>query len=106
MLPEHFLRQILDNLTTAVLLLDGALRVSYMKPAAEMLLGVSGPRVNGQRLSSLFSDSADSMASLQDTIRDGNPLTKREAQLTLSNGQCLVADYSVSPMQALERQWI
>ncbi|WP_248431398.1 PAS domain-containing protein, partial [Escherichia coli] len=42
MLPEHFLRQILDNLTTAVLLLDGALRVHYVNPAAEMLLEVSG----------------------------------------------------------------
>ena len=36
MLPDHFLRQILDNLTTAVLLLDGGLRVNYMNPAAEM----------------------------------------------------------------------
>lgn len=106
MLPEHFLRQILDNLTTAVLLLDGSLRVSYMNPAAEILLEVSGQRVNGQRISSLFSDSAQSLESLRSTASHGHPFTKREAQLTLSNGQCLVADYSVSPMLALERHWL
>lgn len=106
MLPEHFLRQILDNLTTAVLLLDGSLRVSYMNPAAEVLLEVSGQRVNGQRISSLFSDSAQSLESLRNTASHGHPFTKREAQLILSNGQCLVADYSVSPMLALERHWL
>lgn len=106
MLPEHFLRQILDNLTTAVLLLDGSLRVSYMNPAAEILLEVSGQRVNGQRISSLFSDSAESLESLRNTAKHGHPFTKREAQLTLSNGQCLVADYSVTPMLALESHWI
>ena len=106
MLPEHFLRQILDNLTTAVLLLDGSLRVSYMNPAAEMLLEVSGQRVNGQRISSLFSDSVESIESLRNTLSNGHPYTKREAQLTLSTGQCLAADYSVTPMLALERQWI
>jgi len=106
MLPEHFLRQILDNLSTAVLLLDGSLRISYMNPAAEMLLEVSGQRVNGQRISSLFSDSVESIESLRNTISNGHPFTKREAQLTLSNGQCLAADYSVTPMLALDRQWI
>lgn len=106
MLPEHVLRQILDNLTTAVLLLDGSLRVSYMNPAAEMLLQVSGQRVNGQRISSLFSDSVESLESLRHTASNGHPFTKREAQLTLSNGQSLVADYSVTPMQAQGYSWI
>ena len=104
--PEQFLRQILDNLTTAVLLLDGSLRVSYMNPAAEMLLEVSGQRVNGQRISSLFSDASETMESLRGAISSGHPFTKREAQLNLSTGQCLMADYSVTPMPALDRQWI
>lgn len=106
MLPEQFLRQILDNLTTAVLLLDGTLRVHYVNPAAEMLLEVSGQRVNGQHVTSLFSDSAASLQSLRNTVSTGHPFTKREAQLQLSNGQCLMADYSVTPVNALERSWI
>lgn len=106
MLPEHLLRQILDNLTTAVVLLDGSLRVSYMNPAAEMLLEVSGQRVQGQRISSLFSDAVESMESLRNSISNGHPFTKREAQLNLSNGQCLMVDYSVTPVQASERNWV
>lgn len=106
MLPEHFLRQILDNLTTAVLLLDSSLRVNYMNPAAEILLEVSGQRVNGQRISSLCNDSVESLESLYNTFSNSHPFTKREAQLTLSNGQCLVADYSVTPILALGRHWI
>ncbi|MDX5300355.1 MAG: PAS domain-containing protein, partial [Gammaproteobacteria bacterium] len=33
----HFYRRILDNLSTAVMLLDAELRVVYVNPAAEML---------------------------------------------------------------------
>jgi len=106
MLPDLFLRQILDNLTTAVLLLDANLQVSYMNPAAEMLLEVSGQRVTGQRLDSLFSDSVESLQPLRNTVATGHPFTKREAQLNLSNGQALIADYSVTPVSALERSWV
>src|SRR5690606_37060825 len=106
MLPEHLLRQILDNLTTAVVLLDGSLRVSYMNPAAEMLLEVSGQRVQGQRISSLFSDAVESMESLRNSISNGHPFTERDAQLNLSNGQCLMVDYSVTPVHASERNWL
>ncbi|RWT62555.1 PAS domain-containing sensor histidine kinase, partial [Klebsiella pneumoniae] len=35
-------RLLLDNLTTATLLLNAELRLEYMNPAAEMLLAVSG----------------------------------------------------------------
>lgn len=106
MLPDHFLRQILDNLTTGVLLLDEGLRVNYMNPAAEMLLEVSGQRVTGQRLDSLFSDSAESLPFLRNTVANGHPFTKREAQLHLTNGQTLIADYSVTPVNALEANWV
>lgn len=106
MLPDHFLRQILDNLTTAVLLLDDGLQVNYMNPAAEMLLEVSGQRVTGQRLDNLFSDSMESLQSLHNTVANGHPFTKREAQLSLTNGQTLIADYSVTPVKTLESHWV
>ena len=41
-------RLLLDNLTTATILLDAELRLEYMNPAAEMLLAVSGQRSHGQ----------------------------------------------------------
>lgn len=35
-------RLLLDNLTTATILLNAELRLEYMNPAAEMLLAISG----------------------------------------------------------------
>ena len=106
MLPDRFLRQILDNLTTAVLLLDSDLRLSFMNPAAEMLLAVSGQRVYQQPVQDLFTDSAAALDSLHNAVENGHPFTKREAQLTLSNGQSMMADYSVTPIIAANRNWL
>lgn len=50
-------RLLLDNLTTATILLDAELRLEYMNPAAEMLLAVSGQRSHGQFISELFTES-------------------------------------------------
>jgi len=106
MLPDRFLRQILDNLTTAVLLLDGELRLSFMNPAAEMLLAVSGQRVFQQPISDLFKDTAAALESLHNAVENAHPFTKREAQLTLSNNQTLMVDYSVTPIMAANRNWL
>lgn len=51
-------RLLLDNLTTATLLLNADLRLEYMNPAAEMLLAVSGQRSHGQFISELFTETA------------------------------------------------
>lgn len=106
MLPDRFLRQILDNLTTAVVLLDAQLCLAYLNPAAEMLLAISGQRVLHQPLGELFTDTETTLASLGDALRSGNPFTKREAQLNLNNGQALMVDYSVTPVATGDRNWV
>ncbi len=106
MLPDRFLRQILDNLTTAVMLLDAELCVSYLNPAAEMLLAVSGQRILRQPIVELFNDPGATLESLNNSIRKAHPFTKREAQLNLTNGHCLMVDYSVTPIIASERNWV
>ena len=50
--PLH--RLLLDNLTTATILLNADLRLEYMNPAAEMLLAISGQRSHGQFILSLI----------------------------------------------------
>ncbi|MBF8778825.1 nitrogen regulation protein NR(II) [Pseudomonas fulva] len=91
-------RLLLDNLTTATLLLDGALRLEYMNPAAEMLLAVSGQRSHGQFISELFTESAEALNSLRQAVEQAHPFTKREAQLTSLTGQTLTVDYAVTPI--------
>jgi two-component system, NtrC family, nitrogen regulation sensor histidine kinase GlnL len=106
MLPDRFLRQILDNLTTAVLLLDADLRLSFLNPAAEMLLAVSGQRVLGQHVAELFHDTAQTVDALRHALKNAHPFTKREATLNLTNGQSMMVDYTVTPMLAAERSWV
>jgi two-component system nitrogen regulation sensor histidine kinase GlnL len=91
-------RLLLDNLTTATLLLNAELRLEYMNPAAEMLLAVSGQRSHGQFISELFTESTEALSSLRQAVEQAHPFTKREAQLTSLTGQTITFDYAVTPI--------
>lgn len=91
-------RLLLDNLTTAVILLNADLRLEYMNPAAEMLLAVSGQRSHGQFISELFTESPEALASLRQAVEQAHPFTKREAMVTSLSGQTLTVDYAVTPV--------
>lgn len=91
-------RLLLDNLTTATLLLNADLRLEYMNPAAEMLLAVSGQRSHGQFISELFTESAEALSALRQAVEQAHPFNKREAVLTAVTGQTLTVDYSVTPI--------
>lgn len=95
---ETQLRLLLDNLTTAVILLNAELRLEYMNPAAEMLLAVSGQRSHGQFISELFTESPEALQSLRQAVEEAHPFTKREATLTSLTGQSITVDYAVTPI--------
>jgi two-component system nitrogen regulation sensor histidine kinase GlnL len=97
-LPDALHRLLLDNLTTATILLDSDLCLQYMNPAAEMLLAVSGQRSHGQFISELFTESAEALNALKQAVEQAHPFTKREAQLTSLAGQSMTVDYAVTPM--------
>ena len=82
MINEALQRLLIDNLTTATLLLNSRLRLEYMNPAAEMLLAVSGQRSHGQFISELFTESPEALAALRQAVEEAHPFTKREATLT------------------------
>lgn len=98
MAHDYLQRLLLDNLTTAVVLLNTELHLEYMNPAAEMLLGVSGQRSLGQFVSELFSEMPDGLSALRHAAASGHPFTKREAQLLCSSPQSLTVDYTATPM--------
>ncbi|MEG1042061.1 MAG: nitrogen regulation protein NR(II), partial [Pseudomonas sp.] len=91
-------RLLLDNLTTATILLNAELRLEYMNPAAEMLLAISGQRSHGQFISELFTESPEALNSLRQAVEHAHPFTKREAQLTSLTGQTQTVDYAVTPI--------
>ena len=88
-------RLLLDNLTTATILLNADLRLEYMNPAAEMLLAISGQRSHGQFISELFTESPEALNSLRQAVEHAHPFTKREALLTSLTGQTQTVDYEV-----------
>ncbi|WNL38734.1 nitrogen regulation protein NR(II) [Halomonas sp. PAMB 3232] len=95
-------QRLLEHLTTAVLLLDGELRVGWMNPAAEALLAVSISRVKGMSLDTLLG-CGESVDSVLAKARDAfHPYTQREARITPLNGEPLTVDYTVTPLSADE----
>ncbi|MDB6063298.1 MAG: two-component system sensor histidine kinase NtrB [Verrucomicrobiaceae bacterium] len=98
MAPETLHTRILDNLKTAILLVESDLKVGYINSAAEALLEVSGSRMLGEPITSLFIEQGDTEAGLREAVRAGSAYTKRETVLTLISGQQITVDYAVSPV--------
>ena len=95
-------QRLLEHLTTAVLLLDGELKVRWMNPAAEALLAVSISRVVGARLDG-FLGGEEGIEGVLIKARDAfHPYTQREARITPLNGESLTVDYTVTPLSANE----
>jgi len=95
-------QRLLEHLTTAVLLLDGDLKVRWMNPAAEALLAVSISRVLGARLEGLLGEE-EAIEDVLIKARDAfHPYTQREARITPMSGEPLTVDYTVTPLSADE----
>lgn len=90
--------RLLEHLNTGVLLLDADLLITFMNPAAEALLEMSGTRGLGAPFPELAHESDESVEALREALITGHSYTKREATIHLNNMQPLTLDYSVSPI--------
>ncbi|SDX33773.1 nitrogen regulation protein NR(II) [Marinobacter mobilis] len=93
-------KQILDNLTTAVLVLDPRLNVQYLNPSAESLFETSVTRMKGVPVADLLVESEEALDTLHAAALNGQSYTKREAEFLLTSGNRLTVDYSVSPINS------
>lgn len=91
-------QRILDNLSTAVLLLDGRLRLSYINPAAEMLFALSSRQALGLGVRELLGPKSDFEAGLRSALKSGHPYTARELPLHLPNQRLVTVDSTVTPL--------
>lgn len=98
MAPDTLHTRILDNLRTAILLVEPDLKVGYINSAAEALLEISKSRMFGEPITNLFIEPGDTEAGLREAIRTGSAYTKRETLLRLPGGQSITVDYAVSPV--------
>ena len=98
-------RDILDQLNTAVVVVDAAadapFRVTYINQSGQSLFGHSAARVIGLPLAKLIQDDHATPTVLNDVLATGQPFTKREVPLCTPDGQMRV-NYSIAPLSATE----
>ena len=99
--PVATYRDILDQLTTAVAVVDAAsdrsFRISYLNQSAQSLFGRSDARTIGVPLPKLMQDSHATPTVLQGVLDTGQPFTKREVSLYVADGLIRV-NFSISPL--------
>ncbi len=89
---------IIENLSTAVLLLDEALTVRELNPAAEMLFATSARQAKGQPMAAFLGDAPDLLALMARALEEGHPVTERERPLRLGSGRTTTVDYTLTPL--------
>jgi two-component system nitrogen regulation sensor histidine kinase GlnL len=98
MSPTSNYKQLLDSLTTAVVLLDNSFKVIDINTAAESLLEVSLKQVAGISLGLYLHESVDALEKIRQSIEDRSQYTKRKARWRLHTGKRITVDYTVTPL--------
>jgi two-component system nitrogen regulation sensor histidine kinase GlnL len=94
--PRH--GEILEQLTTAVMLLDGGLVVQYLNPAAENLLHLSARQALGTALGRLVPGSASLQPAIDLAVSRGATYTEREHRLAVAGDHLITVDCSITPL--------
>lgn len=91
--------RILDQLTTAVLVCDDALHVTYMNAAAQMLFEINQERVMGEPISALIPGPASFLESISSALQEQQSITIREASVRFRpTKQDVLVDCTVTPI--------
>ena len=91
--------ELLDHLTTAVLVLGAELDVLYLNHAAEALLECSDQRATGQPFAALLRGPDGDTQELARDIANESPFTQRSTTLVLLSGKELTVDLAVTLLE-------
>lgn len=98
-LPE----KLFDYLSSAILCIDEQHNVCQINSTAEELFGMSESHLLGTSLNSIIINAKDTFTrSLNHVIQSNQPITEREAHIGLTNGQKMVVDYTIKPINEPE----
>jgi two-component system nitrogen regulation sensor histidine kinase GlnL len=98
-ITQHSIENIIDNLHSAVVVINQDLVIEYMNPSAEMLFQISDTRSKGQSLSNLVIDEFEFLDRIERSLRSHHPFSMYEAELCIRTGQTLTLDYMTSPIE-------
>ncbi len=93
---RDMLGRLYEGLATAVVVLDGQLRLLLMNPSAEMLFGISARQHVGEPLSKMIGTDPGLIGELERCIHEGHTFTDREVNLRLPAGRKATVDLTVS----------
>ena len=94
--PDY--KQLLDNLTTAVILLDPTLRIVHINMACESLLQTSLEQVAGNIFDDYLLESSHAADKMRLSLGSDEQYTKRKTHWHLHNGKHITVDYTVTPL--------
>ena len=89
---------ILDGLTTAVITVDHALRITYINSAAESLFGLSRHHALGEVLAEAVSRFGEHVERLRRALDTGSGFIERELKLRRSGEETITVDCTVTPL--------
>ena len=90
---------LLEQLSTAVMLLDHDLCVLYANPAAEQLFATSRAHLKGHPIAQFYWQDDSCLDALYSARQDKRPYTRRGARLYFLHGdQQITLDYTVTPL--------
>ncbi len=96
---------LLEQLSTAVLLLDEQLFVRYANPAAEQLFATSRAHLLTRPITLFFWEGEDCFDALRNALLDQRPYTRREARLHFpSSARVITLDYTATPFNESGQQ--
>ena len=92
-------KQLLDNLSTAILLADDELRLVYINTACENLFQISMDHVFGRPIKRFYYEADDALEKARQTLINDSLYTKRKAGWRLHNNNRITVDYTVTPLK-------
>lgn len=114
---ENFNTSLLDNLTTAVVVLDHTYCLYHMNPSAEALLETSHQHKHHAHITELLRNPDELLQALVSVGKSGTTLIARKVEVMLANSTRIMVDYSISSvlhlgehyylveLQELNRTW-
>lgn len=103
---KTFHTSLLNNLNTAVVVVDEAFCLSYINPAAEALFKISERRSRHLFLGEIIANPEGLVASLQSVQREEHTLIARKVSLELHNHQRLIIDYTLTTINEVGNNFV
>jgi len=93
------IENIIDNLHSAVVVVNYELQIEYMNPSAEMLFHISDTRAKGRSLDTLVIEEHEFIDRIERSLKSQHPFSMYETKLNIHTGQTLTLDYMSSPIE-------